>query len=174
MKNIKNDGLALTIEDKIKQLMHEMGYINCIKPDGKLNDRFIVEYLTQHNKEATKDYVRVVTAYAKLRNDVSFVKESNQKVSKETLKKFVFEYEFIVRPIKTIQVHHIDGVFAGEIIKLPEKDARDFSDGEGWKALLEQSSRKVGDKIIYWYKNNIILDSELLHLVSSISGRILD
>jgi len=176
MNNIKNDGLTMDIEDKIKQLISEIGHVKSIKPDGKLDDSFILAYITQNNKRATKDYLQVVAAYNKLRKDDSFIKESNPKVCEETLKKFVFNYEFLVRPITTICSAPTESIYTGEIIKMPKtKDAKDFDHGEGWKASLPDKAPKykVGDQVIYWYKSNILLDNELLHLVSSISGMII-
>ncbi len=176
MKNTQNDGLTMDMEDKIKQLIVEMGEKDSIRPDGKLNDSVILSYITQNNKRAAKDYIQIVKTYNKLKKDDSFIKESNPRVSEETLRKFLFDHEFLVRPINTICSAPTESIYSGEIIKVPEKkDARDFADGEGWKALVTKVPKhKVGDKIMYWYKSNIILDYELLHLVSSISGRIIE
>jgi len=176
MKNIENDGLTMDIEDKIKQLMSEMGEKKSIKPNGNLDDSFILTYITQNNKRAAKDYLQIVAAFNKLKKEDSSFKVSSPKVSVETLRKFVFNYEFLVRPITTICSAPTESIYSGEIIKVPEKkDARDFADGEGWKALVTKEPKyKVGNKIMYWYKSNIILDYELLHIVSSISGRIIE
>jgi hypothetical protein len=176
MKNIQNAGLTMDMEDKIKQLIVEMGEKDSIRPDGKLNDSVILSYITQNNKRAAKDYVQIVKTYNKLKKDDSFIKESNPRVSKETLEKYLFDFEFLVRPVKMLYSSSTESIHSGEIIKVPEKkDVREYAEGEQWKALIAKEPKyKVGDKILYWYHSIILLDFEILHLVSSISGRILE
>jgi len=176
MKNIKSDGLTMNLEDKIKQLISEIGHIHCVKPDGKLDDSFILTYITQNNKRAAKDYFQVVAAYNKLKSNETFVKENSPKVSDTTLKKYLFYHDALVRPLKTVHKNHNDILFAGEILKLPEKkSASEYDHGEGWKALLEPERQfKIGDKVLYNYKTNIVLDHEMLHLVCSFSGKIIE
>ena len=97
-------------------------------------------------------------------------------VSKKTLKKLIIFHEVLVRPIKQQSRTLNDNMFMGEIIKMPEeRSASEYEHGESWKALLEKESRiKVGDKILYCGKYNIVLDGELLHMVGYIAGKILE
>lgn len=153
-----------------------MGQKQCIRPDGKLDDSFILTYLTQNNKRAAHDYIRILAAFNKLKENDPVLKGNRPKVSDKTLKKFVFFSDAVVRPLDTIFNSPDDFLYIGEILKLPEKKStRDYDDSEAWKALIETESRcRVGDKIIYGFKANVVLDDELLHLVWNVTGRIIE
>ncbi len=177
MKNIKNDGLTMDIEDKIKQLMDELGQNKCITPDGRLNNDFILTCLTQNNKRAAADHLKILSAFNKLKKNDQFFYKSNAKVSEETLNKIQLFGEHLVRPIIPNENYKHGAIHTGIIIKLPEKrNTNQYDDGESWKALIEKETTfKVGDKVLYCYGgsgSNLVLDNELLHLVCYFLGKI--
>jgi len=90
-------------------------------------------------------------------------------------KKYVFLNEALVRPIINNRNRHIDDVFTGIILKLPVNKLHHTAfSGDEWKTFLEKESDfKVGDKVLYNGKTNIVMNEETLHLVGWFIGKIL-
>ncbi len=172
MENLKEPDSTEDLESRIKKLIAEKGKNQCISPDGKLKNDFILSCITENNSQAAQDYERIIAAYDKLKQNDAFA----NRVSKETLNKINLYGEYIVRPLK-VKGHQSQNIQIGEIIKVPAlKSKWDFADGEGWKAsLLNNEERfKIGDKVLYSFCEIIILDNEKLHLVCSFSGKLID
>ena len=163
---------VLEIEKSIGSLLQEHDY-SSVMPDGSLSEHFILSYLTRNNDHAAKGYHKILLAYEKVKKYEAFAKVMQSKrVDEKSLKKLVFFYDTLVRPIKEKEGTVQGSMYVGEIIKLPKPEP---DEGEEWKALLHKKERyQVGDKVLYYMKSNIILDNELLHLVSSFTGKLLE
>lgn len=175
MKQVKKSKTELETEKSIMYLLKERGEFECIKPDGTLDESFILSYLIHNEHRSAQEYNKVIRAFNKIKERDSFIKRMNsRKVSENTLKSIIIFNEAIVRPFST-KDNFQHGIYAGEIIKLPPaKSANEYDEGEGWKALIQKDSNfKIGDKVLYNFKCNIVLDDELLHMVGSFAGKIL-
>lgn len=173
----KKNRTAKEIERSIKHLILDMAQYDCIKADGSLDDHFILSYLLRNSDHAVKEYNRILLAYEKVKKNETFIKVmQSRKVDSQTLKRIVLFYESIVRPIKVKDDLMGGGVYIGEILKLPSLESgREYDEGEEWKTLLHKEKQyKVGDKVFYNMKSNIILDYELLHLVGMFIGKLLE
>jgi hypothetical protein len=97
-----------------------------------------------------------------------------KRVTQKTLNSVLFYNDAIIRPIKPTNNVRIVHGYIGEIIKLPHgSSSYQYSDGEEWKkALKNEMGFKIGDRVMYSFKLNIMLDGELLHLVGHIFGKI--
>jgi hypothetical protein len=159
-------------ERNIKTLINRLGQYNCIKPDGNLDEVFMLSYLVRNSKPTAEAYKKLNTAFEELKKNKAF-EDFNPLVKESTLKNIEFYGDYLVRPAKSEVNSRFDNIFIGTIIKLPKKSASDYFPGEAWKASLEDPF-KVGDKILYICKSNIILDFECLHLVTWFTGKILN
>ncbi len=116
-----------------------------------------------------------MNAYNKLRKNNEFIKEFNsRRVSEETLKNLLLANEYLVRPYKANDTSFNRNIYFGEIIKLPAVLDINYAEGDEWKALLKKGIEyNIGDKVLYSFKSNILLDNELLHVVGCFTGKIL-
>jgi hypothetical protein len=161
-------------ESRLKFLIAQSGEFESIRPDGKLDDGLILDYLLQINPQAAKDYFEIVGAYNKLKKEDDFIKGMHKRqVSEKTLKNLVFFHDVLVKPIKPTEKFGRLSIYVGEVLKLPSSTSQ-YDEGESWKSLIKKDKDfNVGDKVMYSYKSNIILDNVLLHLVSGFAGKIL-
>ncbi|MGP8215672.1 MAG: hypothetical protein ACLQQ4_08935 [Bacteroidia bacterium] len=82
--------------------------------------------------------------------------------------------EYLVRPYKANDTSFNRNIYFGEIIKLPAVLDINYAEGDEWKALLKKGIEyNIGDKVLYSFKSNILLDNELLHVVGCFTGKIL-
>ncbi len=100
--------------------------------------------------------------------------ESNGKrVSQKTLDSLELFNDALVRPMKFKGNIKLDNGYFGVIVKLPAANFED--DGEQWKRLLKKEKGfQVGDLVIYAFKLKIVLDGEMLHMVSYFIGKVSD
>ena len=161
------------IQRKIKFLINE-GQYECINPGGELSENFILSCIVQHNEKAAMEQRKIITAYRKLKKQDAFIKSiPTWKVKEETLTRLVLYNETLIRPLNVKEIFGNNGVYFGEVIKLPRTQGQEYDESEKWKALIEKEKEiNVGDKVIYSYRSNIILDNELLHLASFFVGKI--
>ncbi|HTA81469.1 MAG TPA: hypothetical protein VK783_00915 [Bacteroidia bacterium] len=162
------------LERSIKYLLLDQEQFDSIKPDGSLDETFILSYLVRNNDHAAKEYGRILRAYEIVKKHGMFTKVmESRRVSDKTLQGIELYYESIVRPIKAKEDGLRGHIYTGEVLKLPSPAGREYDTGEEWKALLEKEKRfMVGDKVLYNMKSNLILDNELLHLVGTFTGKI--
>lgn len=175
MKQTKKMKSAKEIERSLELQINQEGEFDSIKADGQLDEAFILTYLIRNNQEAAQDYWKIIKAFNKIKQRDIFIKGMHsRKVSKETLKKIILNNEAIVRPLKSENAIRHSRVYFGEILKLPAINS-DCVDGDEWKALVKKETDfDVGDKVIYNYKYDIILDNELLHIVGCFAGKLLE
>jgi hypothetical protein len=166
---------AKEIEESIRYSIVVMQQYDCIKPDGFLDESFILTSIINHNLDAALEYRRFLSAYANLRKNDAVIKGlCSGKVSEETLKNLILTQEALVRPLKAKEATFNRSVYYGKIIKLPLEREPYREDGESWKSVIEKKREyDVDDKVLYTHKTDIIMDNELLHLVCSFSGKLL-
>lgn len=173
MKDNRKVYESQVLEQRIKSLINRLGQNHCIKPDGCLNEAFILAYLLRNCKQAAEVHGKLMTAFDALKKEDIF-KKSEQFVSKETLRKIELYSEYLVRPAEPDSQSRFGNIFTGTILKIPKTLPSNYFPGDEWKILLgKEDDFKIGDQIVYNSKNNIILDNECLHLVGYIVGKIL-
>lgn len=159
------------MEKNIHFLLEQENY-SAVMPDGSLSEHFVLNYLIRNDNHAAETFGKIHRAFEKVKQHNGYMKHMEaRKVSKKTLQSMVLFYECLVRPIK-VKEHMQGGIYLGEVLKLPQAN---YDDGEQWKASLHKEEQyKVGDRILYNMKSNIILDHELLHLVGMPTGKLIE
>lgn len=176
MARAKENITMAAVERNIRFLIDEMGQYEAILPDGELSPEFILSYITQHNAIAAQERKKIVRAYEKLKTSHPFIKGMySRKVDEQVLKKIILFQDYLVRPSKVIAPLQNRCAYTGIILKLPELlRGSEYPEGDEWKKLIEKGSDfKVGDKIIYSYRNHIVVNNELLDLVSMPVGKVI-
>jgi len=175
MKTRKKRLTAKQLEENIRYLIVEMEQYHFINVDGDLDEGFLLHSIIENNPMAALEHKRLLNAYNKLRKSDAFIKEFNsRKVSEKTLKSLMLTSEYLVRPHKSNDKSFNRSIYFGEIIKLPSALDSNYIEGDEWKALLKkETDYNLGDKVLYSFKSNILLDNELLHVVGCFCGKIL-
>ncbi len=99
-------------------------------------------------------------------------------VRQSTMSSLVLFHNALVKPLKFPENISIDNLCYGEVVKLPADSATNrFQDGEEWKRLIKDkadSGFKVGDRVLYDSKTNVVICGKNFHLVSYFLGKIND
>jgi len=170
MKDYKKEYESVVIEGKLRLLINQAGHYKCLNSEGELSDRFKLFYLIRNHKAFAEEHNKLLIAFHELKKQKLFIKQSNNKVSEETLDSIVLLAEILIRPLK----HTPDqdtSFHRGEIIKMPATQS-EFN--EEWRSLIETDRKlNVGDKVLYPQETTIVLDGEELHLVSWVTAKLL-
>ena len=172
MRPVKKRPTTVQEMEKNIHLLLEQENYSAVKPDGSLSEHFVLSYLIRNDDNAAETYGKIHRAYEKVKLHDGYKKVMEaRKVSKKTLQSIVLFYECLVRPIKVKDNIMQGSIHVGEILKLPKVE---YDEAEQWKASLDKDEKyKVGDKVFYNMKSNIVLDNELLHLVGMPTGKLL-
>lgn len=175
MKQTEKRLTAKQLEENLRYMIVEMEQYHFINPDGSLDEGFLLHSIIQSNPKAALEHKRLTDAYNKLRKCDAFIKVFNsRKVSDKTLKSIMLSSEYLVRPYKSNDTSFNRSIYFGEILKLPALLDNNYADGEEWKGLVEKGIEySIGDKVLYSFKSNILLDNELLHVVGCFCGKVL-
>lgn len=170
---INNEEPAVDLEQKIKRLEDKL-YNGAINTGGGLNMESVLQFILKGDRRAKLRYSVIMKEYMLIKQHPDFAKKFGSTVKPETLKKITLYGSYIIRMSKDIKGNGVNGIFFGEIVKLPTVNrSSQFCDGEEWKALLAKKREvELGDQVIYSHKNDIVLDNETLHFVSYIDGKI--
>ncbi len=99
-------------------------------------------------------------------------------VRQKTVNRLVLFHNALVKPLKFPDGIAIENISYGEIVKLPsDKATSRWEDSESWKRLIndkEDNGFKVGDRVLYDSKTNVVIYGKNYHLVSYFLGKITD
>src|ERR1700722_17166722 len=98
MKNIKKEWDQMILESRIKSLITQYGQNKSIKPNGFLNEYFIISYLVNNCKQASVEYRKLLQVFEEIKKD-ALPNNWHPKVRDEILDKYEFYDEAVVRPV---------------------------------------------------------------------------